>query len=327
MGSSIPVLCLRRFHIVQHAQPITCPSAARPAHSSLSPRYTASSRPPPTPAPSATPSCSTRGSPGPERCPPGRHRFGGFMPSAACCSHTCLPRRNQRSCRSCSSSTDGCHLLFRMRRIASDDTSNLSASACVVYTSGNCALRARMPASASGERRLRGFQPSGNFFCNAAFCVCQLSPWRLGSDGISSLGVLMRSDTLSLGFRARCGVATLSGATSNVASDVLLSGSWSCALALRVVCRGSPEASSRATFCGEALESSLGSAAPEASRAVSPVIAAAALSPSCRCLADTRKPRCCRGAARRPPCTAARGIVGARRTARGNGVVASSLCT
>ena len=107
-----------------------------------------------------------------------RHLRGGFTPTAALCSQTCLPRLNQRSWRCCSSSTDGCHLLFKMRRIASAETSNLSASASVVYTSGNWALSARMPARASGDSLFRGRHPSGNFCLKASFCVCHAS-WSL----------------------------------------------------------------------------------------------------------------------------------------------------
>lgn len=103
------------------------------------------------------------------------HFLGAFTPIATFLSHTCLPLLNHLSCLSCSSSADGAQLVLRIRLIASADISNLAASACVVYISGNWALSARMPARASGERRFRGAQPSGNFCFSASFCALQPS--------------------------------------------------------------------------------------------------------------------------------------------------------
>ncbi|OAF59811.1 hypothetical protein VC83_03817 [Pseudogymnoascus destructans] len=105
--------------------------------------------------------------------PSSLHFLGGFSPNSAYLVHTCRPLLYHLLLRSSSSSSSGRQLLFRILRIASGETSNLAASTGTVYWSGNCALMARMPARASGERRFRGAQPSENFSWRAAFWLCQ----------------------------------------------------------------------------------------------------------------------------------------------------------
>ena len=43
----------------------------------------------------------------------------------------------------------------------------------MVYLTGYCACRVRMPSRVSGESRLRGIQPVGNLVVRAAFWICQ----------------------------------------------------------------------------------------------------------------------------------------------------------
>lgn len=78
-------------------------------------------------------------------------------------------RLSHRSRRLSNSAADARHLLFRIRRMASGDTSNCSARTGVVNLSGAIECRCRIPSRASGDSFLTGFHPSLNFSCRAVF--------------------------------------------------------------------------------------------------------------------------------------------------------------
>ena len=61
------------------------------------------------------------------------HFLGGLKPERARLDQICSPRRSHRCILLSCSCSEGLHLLFKMRRIASGDTSKLSASVCVEF--------------------------------------------------------------------------------------------------------------------------------------------------------------------------------------------------
>lgn len=83
------------------------------------------------------------------------------------------PRLSHRCIRSSCSSSLGRHLLFSMRRMASDETLKCSASTGVVNLAGCVWCRCRMPSIVSGESFLRGFHASPlSFLFMASFSAC-----------------------------------------------------------------------------------------------------------------------------------------------------------
>ena len=116
-----------------------------------------------------------------------------------------LPSRSLASI-SALASSDGCHLLFRIRRTASGLIRNWAASTGVVNCSGLCEWRARKPSIASRESFLGGSQPPGNLDFIASRCLAILSGvtalcgFLRGGSGLVFGGVLCFSNELSLAF-------------------------------------------------------------------------------------------------------------------------------
>jgi hypothetical protein len=113
------------------------------------------------------------------------HFFGGLTPISTRLVHIRSPLLFHLSMRASYSSSEGCHLLFKMRRIASEETLKCSASIGVVNLSGAVLCRWRMPSMVSGESFLRGFHASPpSFSFKASFCIAQCG--RSGLDGATS---------------------------------------------------------------------------------------------------------------------------------------------
>ena len=80
-----------------------------------------------------------------------------------------------------------------------------------MYLLGYCACRVRIPSSVSGERRLRGIQPTGNLVVRAAFWICQgeepvrgLGGVEILSFPVSSLAELGGTGLVGVGVEADC---------------------------------------------------------------------------------------------------------------------------
>jgi hypothetical protein len=123
------------------------------------------------------------------------HFFGGLTPISTKFVHILSPRLFHLSIRSSYSTSEGCHLLFRIRRMASGETLKCSASMGVVNLSGCVSFRCRMPSMVSGDSFLRGLQASPfSFSRSASFCFCHagrsLDVGCASSSGTSSISNL-----------------------------------------------------------------------------------------------------------------------------------------
>ena len=110
------------------------------------------------------------------------HFLGGLSPSMASRVQIRSPRFSHLRMRSACSSSLALHLLLRIRRIASGDTSNCCARAFVELRSVSCECSDRIISIVSGESFLRGNHPaSPNFFSSANFWIFQCSRARSGA--------------------------------------------------------------------------------------------------------------------------------------------------
>jgi len=113
--------------------------------------------------------------------------FGGLTPISTRFVQILSPRLSQRCIRASCSSSFGCQLLLRMRRIASTETLKCAERTGVVNRLGCVRLRCRMPSIVSGDNFLRGFQASPpSFSFNASFWIAQSGRSRLGCDHCSN---------------------------------------------------------------------------------------------------------------------------------------------
>jgi len=108
------------------------------------------------------------------------HTFGGLTPISTRFVHIRSPLLLHLAILATYSSSEGCHLLFSMRRMASGLTLKCSAKTGVVNLSGWVLCRCRMPSIVSGDSFLRGFQASPpSFSLKASFCIAQTGRSRL----------------------------------------------------------------------------------------------------------------------------------------------------
>jgi len=99
-----------------------------------------------------------------------RHGLGGLTPTSANDDHTRSPLLSHLSLLFSCISAEGCHLLLRMRRMASGETLKCSARTGVVNRYGSELCIVRIPSKVSGDNRFWGFHASSpNFSFNAAF--------------------------------------------------------------------------------------------------------------------------------------------------------------
>ncbi len=150
------------------------------------------------------------------------HFFGGLMPISTRFDQILSPLLSHLCILSSCSSSLGCHLLFSMRRMASEETLKCSASTGVVNLWGCVWCKCRMPSIVSGDNFLRGFQASPfSFFFMASFSSCHAG--RVTRASFHS-AVLSSNVVVSRGFGGRVGAsrALCGGRLSGKGSDVRL---------------------------------------------------------------------------------------------------------